>query len=132
MKKAILNLTASLASAFGSMAISPFATAAPALDNWQQLTTVDTSTQSRLAFSHWPNDKYPQLPELTARAKTVMLDVDGPGVVTLFHVSRYEGGDQSKLILRVWYDGEPKPAIEADREPSSPIGCSFRRIGRRQ
>jgi hypothetical protein len=112
MKKATLNLTASLACALGSVASSPFTTAAPAPDHWQELASVGTGAQSRLAFSHWPNDKYPRLPELTPKAKTVMLDVDGPGVVTLFHVSKYQGGDQGKLILRVWYDGEPKPAIE--------------------
>jgi hypothetical protein len=28
------------------------------------------------------------------------------------HVSKYHGGDQAQLLLRVWYDGDPKPAIE--------------------
>ena len=37
---------------------------------------------------------------------------NGPGVVTLMHVSKYHGGDQAQLILRVWYDGAATPAIE--------------------
>lgn len=79
---------------------------------WQELTSLDSGSQSRLAINHWPYDKYPNLPELVPGAKTVLLDTDGPGVVTLFHVSKYQGPDQSKLLLRVWYDGEAKPAIE--------------------
>ena len=112
MKSTSLTLTIAVACAIGSVALSPFATAAPAQDDWQQLTAVGGGSQSRLAFSHWPNDKYPQQPEITPKSKTVMLDVDGPGLVTLFHVSKYGGGDQDKLILRVWYDGEEKPSIQ--------------------
>ncbi len=95
----------------GALFSLPASAAAPQED-WQQLTAVGGGAQSRLAISHWPNDKYPQLPELTPKSKTVLLEADGPGVVTLFHVSKYGGGDQDKLILRVWYDGEEKPAIE--------------------
>jgi len=88
------------------------ATAALSFDGWQQLTSVGGGSQSRLQPSHWPYDKYPDMPEITPKSKTTLLDVDGPGVVTLFHVSKYEDGDQDKLILRVWYDDEKTPAIE--------------------
>lgn len=44
-------------------------------------------------------------------SKTVLLDADGPGVVSMVHVSKYIGGDQSALNLRVYYDGEKAPAI---------------------
>lgn len=88
------------------------ATVALRADDWQQLTAVGGGTQSRLQPSHWPYDKYPKMPEITPKSKTTLLDVDGPGVVTLFHVSHYSGGDEDKLILRVWYDGEQAPAIE--------------------
>jgi hypothetical protein len=79
---------------------------------WMDLTAVGGGTQCRLAISHWPYDKYPETPEVTPHSKTVLLDVDGPGVVTMFHVSQYRGGDQGQLILRVWYDGESEPSIE--------------------
>ena len=112
MKKSSLNLTSTIACILGGVSIAPLTNAAPAPDAWQQLTAVGSGAQSRLAISHWPNDKYPNLPELAPGSKTVMLDADGPGVVTLFHVSKYHGGDPGKLILRIWYDGEVKPAIE--------------------
>lgn len=79
---------------------------------WQQLAVVGEGAQSRLAPSHWPYDKYPELPEITPKSKTVLLDVDGPGVVTLMHVSKYGGGDPAVLRLRVWYDAEQQPAID--------------------
>lgn len=88
------------------------ADAAPLPDDWQQLTVVGGGSQSRLQPSHWPYDKYPDLPEITPKSKTTLLDVDGPGVVTLIHASKYPGGDQDKLLLRVWYDGETTPTIE--------------------
>jgi hypothetical protein len=112
MTKDLRNFRSALACAFGGAVISLFSITASAQDDWQQLTAVGGESQSRLAFSHWPNDKYPQLPEITPKSKTVMLDVAGPGVLTLFHVSKYGGGDQDKLIPRVWYDGEEKPSIE--------------------
>lgn len=113
MKTPFLNRSVLLVCAIGSAALAPILRPAPAPESdWQQLTAVGDGGQSRLAISHWPNDKYPQLPELTPKAKTVLLDVDGPGVVTLFHVSKYHGGDPAQLLLRVWYDGAAKPAIE--------------------
>ena len=110
MNKLIPHLAGLLGCALA--ALQPASSPAAAAGDWQQLTAVGGGAQSRLAISHWPNDKYPQLPELTPHSKTVMLDADGPGVVTLFHVSKYHGGDQDKLILRVWYDGETQPSIE--------------------
>ena len=112
MKNPLHSLHAALGLALTGVALPSGTTAAAPQDNWQQLTAVGGGAQSRLAISHWPNDKYPSLPELTPKAKTVMLEVDGPGVVTLFHVSKYGGGDAGKLVLRVWYDGEKKPSIE--------------------
>jgi hypothetical protein len=101
-----------LAALLGVVGARPLANAASApTDGWQQIASLPRA-QSRLAISHWPNDKYPNLAELTPGAKTVLLDTDGPGVVTLFHVSKYQGGDQGKLMLRVWYDGQAKAALE--------------------
>jgi len=77
-----------------------------------ELTSVGGWTESRLSISHWPYDKYPNLPEITPRSKTVLLDTDGPGVVTMLHTSKYGGGDQGALVVRVWYDNESKPSIE--------------------
>jgi hypothetical protein len=83
-----------------------------AVPEWLQLAAVGGGAQSRLAPSHWPYDKYPNLREVTPKSKTVLLEAEGPGVVTLFHVSKYGGGEQDALLLRVWYDGEAKPSIE--------------------
>jgi hypothetical protein len=95
-----------------SICLHLIAAAVMAQEGWRELTSVDQGTQSRLQPSHWPYDKYPDMPEITPKSKTVLLDADGPGVVTLIHVSQYKGGDQAKLILRVWYDSERTAAIE--------------------
>jgi hypothetical protein len=88
----------------------------PAIDasNWQELSRVgNASTRGVTAF--WGG-----MPELSAKAKIKVLDVDGPGVITSFHVSAMAAVDiegfsspaAAGLILRVFYDGHAKPAIE--------------------
>lgn len=79
---------------------------------------------SRVVPATWPYDKYPEMPELKAGATVTLLDVDGPGVVTNLHASHYlvdsgMGDDvyersapvAAQVILRVWYDHQPEPAI---------------------
>jgi hypothetical protein len=112
MKTILLNLAVALGCTLGGAAISTLTAAAQTPNAWQELTAVGGGAQSRLAISHWPYDNHPDLPELKPKSKTLMLDVDGPGVVTLFHASKYHGGDQSQLVLRVWYDAQKTPAIE--------------------
>jgi len=53
------------------------------VSSWQGLTAIGGGTQSRLQPSHWPYDKYLNLPEVTPKSRTALLDVEGPGVVTL-------------------------------------------------
>jgi hypothetical protein len=59
-------------------------------------------------------------PELIANARIDVLDVDGPGVITSIHVSAmaaagtqgFDSFPAAGLVIRVFYDGQPKPAIE--------------------
>ena len=78
---------------------------------WQKITTIPDA-KTHLVPRTWTLDKYPDAPTLTAHSKVTILDQDGPGVVTNFHVSNYSGGDASQLLLRVWYDRQDKPAID--------------------
>ena len=80
-------------------------------DRWQEVSAVK-DRKTHMVPRTWTLDKYPDAPTLKPHSKITVLDKDGPGVVTLFHVSDYGRGDDSKLILRVWYDNEQKPAIE--------------------
>ena len=82
--------------------------------NWRELSRLGhASTRGVTAF--WGG-----MPELEAKAKIKVLDVDGPGVITSIHVSAMSAaGTQgfaappvAGLILRVFYDGQTKPAIE--------------------
>ncbi|NQT51841.1 DUF2961 domain-containing protein [bacterium] len=81
------------------------------MERWQAISAVKAA-KTHLVPATWTLDKYPDAPTLAPRAKIILLDQDGPGVVTLFHVSDYGRGDDAKLILRVWYDREKKPSIE--------------------
>ena len=79
--------------------------------DWRQISAVPDA-KTHLVPRTWTLDKYPDAPTLKPHAKVTVLDQKGPGVVTLFHVSDYARGDASKLVLRVWYDGQEKPAID--------------------
>jgi len=79
-------------------------------ERWQQISAV-RDRKTHLVPATWTLDKYPEAPILKPRSKITLLDQAGPGVVTLLHVSDYAGHSR-RMILRVWYDNEPKPAIE--------------------
>jgi hypothetical protein len=81
---------------------------------WRELSQVGHArTQGVIAF--WGG-----MPELTPKAKVRILEAKGPGVITSIHVSAMTTGDLSQfsappvagLIIRVFYDGQAKPAIE--------------------
>ena len=60
------------------------------------------------------------MPRLDAKTKVTLLNVGGPGVVTLIHASalalkfdsQFASEEAMKVILRIFYDGESKPSIE--------------------
>lgn len=61
-----------------------------------------------------------RMPRLDGRSKVTILDAAGPGVVTLIHASSLSPGlgtdfdcpEAQGVIVRVFYDGNAKPAIE--------------------
>ena len=82
--------------------------------SWEDVSRVRPG-QSHVVPALWAN-----LPKLNARTKVKILDVDGPGVVSLFHVCNFgpaagfagnSPGAQS-VIVRVFYDLQAAPAIE--------------------
>lgn len=78
---------------------------------WRDVSAVN-DLKTHLVPRTWTLDKYPDAQTLRPHSKISVLDQEGPGIVTLFHVSDYGRGDDSKLILRVWYDNQYKAAIE--------------------
>ena len=61
-----------------------------------------------------------QMPQLKAKTTLKILDVDGPGRVTMIHSSalgitfgkEFNSDAVKSLMIRVFYDGETKPSIE--------------------
>jgi len=89
-------------------------------DKWMYLSSIGEK-QSRLAIATWPYDKYPEMPELTAKSKVMVMDEAGPGVVSCIHATTYYSNkngilkndrDSSCIVIRIWYDGNNIPAIE--------------------
>ena len=96
--------------------------------DWRDLSRLGhTSTRGVTAF--WGG-----MPELNPKAKIKVLDVDGPGVITSFHVSAmaadsdgFSSPAAAGLILRVFYDGHAKPAIEMPlMDFMGDVGCKSR------
>ncbi|MEI8043870.1 MAG: DUF2961 domain-containing protein [Verrucomicrobiota bacterium] len=82
--------------------------------SWQDLSKVGKARTHGVA-AFWGG-----LPELKAKARIKVLDVDGPGVITSIHVSAmkaagiqdFDSPPVAGLMIRVFYDGQAKPAIE--------------------
>ena len=81
---------------------------------WQELSAV-AKARTRGVTAFWGG-----LPELNAKARVKVLDTDGPGVITSIHVSAmaadglegFGSPPVAELIIRVFYDGQAKAAIE--------------------
>lgn len=93
------------------------------MENWMDTARVDAG-RSKLERVCWPYDKYPELPQLMAGSEIVLLDAEGPGVVTNLHASKMDvldgvidvksAGDPDavkKVLIEITYDGHETPDI---------------------
>lgn len=93
------------------------------MDNWMEAATVDTD-RSYLAVACWPYDRFPEMGQLMAGSQVVVLDTDGPGVVTNFHSSRMDILDEilftksaaeadayQRVLIEITYDHHEQPDI---------------------
>lgn len=85
--------------------------------DWQSVSRIKNQT-THVVPAFWQD-----LPKLNAKTRNKILDVDGPGVISMFHSSAFvakgEGIEfnldsyvSGNVILRVFYDNEEKPSIE--------------------
>jgi hypothetical protein len=65
-------------------------------------------------FANWDRSQFLQIEEVDGRKEYVMMDADGPGAVVRIWCTWHGpgGGEFSNGTLRVYIDGEDKPAIE--------------------
>ncbi|HSJ71163.1 MAG TPA: DUF2961 domain-containing protein [Acidimicrobiia bacterium] len=84
---------------------------------------------TRLDHAGWPIDAYPELPMLDGHTTMVVADIDGPGVITNIHVSRFLDPpksferdesltvDQQRaigargVVLEITFDGADLPSV---------------------
>jgi hypothetical protein len=85
--------------------------AADAPADWRAQTFIRDS-KSHVVPAMWE-----KLPKLDPKSTVTILDVDGPGVVSLIHASALNSGKElygpeaQGVIVRVFYDGQPTPSI---------------------
>jgi hypothetical protein len=102
---------------FGALCLSAHLALAQFPDAWQPIARI-RDQRSHVVPAFWQ-----ELPKLDARSRVKVLDVDGPGVVSVFHCSsiatRKEGIKfalekyaSANVTLRVFYDHEAFPSIE--------------------
>lgn len=96
-----------------------FLIALPAFGAEMQSPALDLP-QVRSEKTHLVPSFWAELPRLKAKTTVRILDVDGPGVVTMIHGSAmgtamgtgFSSDATKSLMIRVFYDGETKPSIE--------------------
>jgi len=88
-----------------------------------QIARININKTTKQKPSLWANDKYPNTPQLHPKSKVVLLDAEGPGVVTSIHTTRmsprligeiwnWDSKYIKDIMLRIWYDNNSTPAIE--------------------
>lgn len=91
--------------------------------NWMETAKVDTD-RSYLEAICWPYDRHPGMAQLLAGSQIIMLEADGPGVVTNIHSSRMDFLDDilftksaceadayRRIIIEITYDHNDTPDI---------------------
>ena len=73
---------------------------------WQTITAIPNA-KTHLVPRTWTLDKYPDAPTLLPHSKVTVLDHEGPGVVTNFHVSDCKLATTENMngIARGWWPG---------------------------
>lgn len=102
--------------------------------DWKTIASLDTEP-SRLARVCWPYDKYPDETQLRAGSSIVLLDADGPGVVTNIHSSDMRFLDDvmdsksarepdayARVMMEITYDFHTVPDISV---PLSAFFCDI-------
>lgn len=62
-------------------------------------------------FANWDRSMFIRTDSLHGRKEYVMMDTEGPGAIVRFWMT-FSGPDSGKGILRIYFDNNPKPAIE--------------------
>lgn len=62
-------------------------------------------------FANWDRSMFIRTDSLNGRKEYVMMDTEGPGAIVRFWMT-FAGQDSGKGILRIYFDNNPKPAIE--------------------
>ncbi len=93
-----------------------------------ELAKIESRRRSFCANGGWCYDAYPELEPLDAGKSVVIADMNGPAVITCFHITQhfYLLQDPNRkaiaargLILEIYYNGVPVPAVRV------PLGDFF-------
>lgn len=91
--------------------------------NAQHIREWQSTSRIKNQLTHVVPALWQDLPKLNAKTKIKLLDVDGPGVISMFHSCAFVAPGEGisfnldsyvsqNVILRIFYDGEEKPSIE--------------------
>jgi hypothetical protein len=92
------------------------------------LATIRKGVPLGLANGLWYHDQYRDLKPLLGHTEVTVADIEGPGVITLMHITRALDEDRAKfargIVLQVFYDNETSPAIQAPLADFFGDGCN--------
>lgn len=95
-----------------------------------------------MANGGWCYDNYPELQPLNANSTVEIANINGPGVVTCFHVTQHPvdldnddlplnrrmGHTARGIVLEVFYDGAPEPSIRSPLADFFADGCGGKSV----
>jgi hypothetical protein len=92
------------------------------------IAVIHKDRQVGLANGLWYYDRYKDLEPLDPGKAVVIADLEGPGVIRQIHITQHphlnEAGQARGLVLLIYYDDEPEPAVQCPLPDFFGHGCN--------
>jgi hypothetical protein len=94
------------------------------------LSLIRTNAPVGFANSGWKYDRYESLPTLDKRARMLVADLRGPGVIRHLHFTQHQNRALTSrgVVLEIWFDDAPTPAVLCPLADFFGDGCNGRSI----
>ena len=106
------------------------------ITGWQSVAVLDSKRQSGMTNAGWHYDAYQDLEALKPGKSITITQVDGPAIITHIHITKHFIHDEKLsepewkalvargVVLEVYYNGNPKPAIKVPLGDFFADGCA--------
>jgi len=91
-----------------------------------EMATLKPEVRTGFANGGWNLDRYEDLEPLRAGARITVGDLEGPGIIRHFHMTRHRPKELCArgVVLEIWFDGADRPAVRCPVADFFGDGCN--------